>query len=335
MKADAAGSDSPWVSPHAPERGRLARLLGPLHVTGIFWYRLHAWGVSHIPRWSVPIFVNLFTAFFFLTLRRIRRALADNLIPVLGRPGPWAAQRRIWRTMHTFAWCLTERYEQLAAPRVPHIEIEHREAWASVVGTGRGFIVLTAHIGCWEVAASVLTQQVSQRVHLVREEEIAPEAQRFVSGLVARHSAGRFVTHFAGDPRLGLELKEALAGGEIVALQGDRPRAGGQSLCASLFGHTLELPAGPFVLARLTGAPLLPAFAFREGRLRYRIAFRDAIHVAATADRRHDLARAVQAVASDMEWAVARSPFQWFCFRRAWSPGTGSTVSARSRLTVG
>lgn len=304
--------------PHAPERGRLARLLGPLHVTGVFWYRFHAWGVRHLPGWAVAPCVHLFTFFFFLALRRIRRAVAANLVPVLGPAGFWETQRRIHRTLLTYAWCLTERWEHLCGVGEFTVATEGIEAWEAVRILSSGFIVQTAHVGVWEPAAGLLARASERRAHLVREEELDPEAQRFLRELVARRGGPSLTTHFAGDPLLGARLNEALRGGEIVALQGDRPRAAGRTIPASLFGRGFHLPAGPLALARTAGVPLLPVFALREGRRRYRVLFFDSISVAATAERQADLAAAAAEVASGLESIIRRVPHQWFCFREIW-----------------
>ncbi len=110
---------APMHPPHAPPLGRTHRLLGRFHVTGIFWYRSHRWGVTVLPAWVVGPFIVLFTAFFFLALRQIRRAIARNLEAVLG-PCRWPRRQvRIYRTMWNFAWCLSERYEQLSTDRPP------------------------------------------------------------------------------------------------------------------------------------------------------------------------------------------------------------------------
>jgi len=39
--------------PHAPRVGRLARLLGPLKVTGVFWYKFHRFGITILPNWAI------------------------------------------------------------------------------------------------------------------------------------------------------------------------------------------------------------------------------------------------------------------------------------------
>jgi phosphatidylinositol dimannoside acyltransferase len=309
--------------PHAPPRGSSARVLGRFHVTGVFWYRFHLWGVSTLPSWLVGPTVKAFTLFFFLLLRRIRKAIATNLVPVLGPCGFLERERRIHRTMSAFAWCLTERYEHASNRGRPEVRVENREAWDELVHSRNGFIVLTAHLGNWEVASSLLTVHSDCHVHLVREEEMTPEAQKFVGELAQSGTDHRFTTHFAGDPSLGIVLADALKRGEVVALQGDRPRAGGRTIRAPLFGRELDLPIGPLVLARLSGAPVLPAFAFREGRWRYLIAFREPIRVGPTDENSDGLAEGAAAVARSIEWAIARAPHQWFRFAEAWREGEG------------
>ncbi|HYE34130.1 hypothetical protein, partial [Methylocaldum sp.] len=129
--------------PHAPEASWAQRLLGDFHVTGLFWYRFHRWGVKTVPEWLLPPLILAFTTLFFLTIFNIRKAIAANLEAVLGPCGWLQRQRRIWRTMHEFAWCLTERYERLVTDRPFHVECEAMEHWREVTSSGRGFVMVT------------------------------------------------------------------------------------------------------------------------------------------------------------------------------------------------
>ncbi len=112
-----------------------------------------------------------------------------------------------------------------------------------------------------------------------------------------------------------------LEAGELVALQGDRPRRGGGAVPTRLFGRPFALPVGPLALARQTGSPLLPTFVYREGRRRYRVVFHAPIRVARTADRRADFAAAAGRFGAVLEDAVRRAPYQWFVFRTLWPAG--------------
>jgi KDO2-lipid IV(A) lauroyltransferase len=313
-----AGTEA--APPHAPERGWAWRLLGSFHVTGIFWYRLHGWIIRTVPERLLGVVARLFAVFFYLCLRRIRRAIAANLEAALGPCGFVERERRIFRTIWSFGWCLNERTERLTTTRPFRIQTEGMTLWNETARAGRGLVLVTAHLGNYEVGSMLPAQREHRRVHLVREPEVDAPAQAFVQGVLEGAAHSRFTTHFqTGDPALGLLLLEALRRGEIVAVQGDRPRMGAPSIPATLFGHPFPLPPGPAALARLADVPLLPVFVFREARRAYRVVFRPPIRVERSADRAADVAAAMNRVAAEIEWAIRREPNQWFCFRRLWT----------------
>ncbi|MCP4654852.1 MAG: lysophospholipid acyltransferase family protein [bacterium] len=304
----------------------MRKLLGSFHVTGIFWYRFHRWGVCLLPQWGVGIFVFLFTAFFFLVLRRIRKAIASNLAVALGPCSWWQTQVRIYRTMWNFAWCLSEWYEQLSAGRRVSVTVEGEELLREMRQGVDGFIIVTAHIGHWEVWSIGLSSARRRHVHVVREQEMDPQAQAFIEDLIGE--SGRpaqqpgtdsFEVHFAEqEPNLAVTLLQALRRGELVALQGDRPGARGRTVTVRLFGKPFELPCGSAALARSADVDLLPVFLFRDGRLRSRPVVRPPIRVATTGDRDRAVTEVMERIAGDIEWAIRHRPHQWFCFRELW-----------------
>lgn len=301
--------------PHGPELGRLSRWLGRFHVTGVFWFRFHRWGVSILPEWGVRLFIVLFTTFFFVALRKIRRAIATNLEAVLGPCGWWQRQRRIYRTMWNFAWCLSERYERLSTEhRVSAIPPMGEEHWQRALRRSEGLILVTAHVGHWEVGSMMVP---GRHVHVVREEEMDPRAQDFVRGLFEQQEGSDFTMHFAADdPTLGVRLLKALRRGDLVAVQGDRPRTQGRTCTVELFGRPLEIPAGPAALARAADVALMPVFVFRRGRQRSQVAFRPPIRVEQGGEEA--LTEAMDRIATEVEWAIRQEPHQWFCFRQLW-----------------
>ncbi len=307
------------VPPHAPEAGWVRRILGPFYVTGVFWFRLHHFGIRILPSWSLVPVIGLFTLFFWIALRNIRAAVASNLEAVLGPCGWWERQRRIYRTFSRFAWCLTERYERLCTERGFAVEAEGLEGWRDLLASGQGAILVTAHLGSWEVGSMLPASREGRHSHVVREAETDPRAQAFYEKLIRGRGGELYTTHFAEDPRLGMDLLDALRRGEIVALQGDRPRSGGRTQEVKLFGRPYSLPVGTVALARAAGAPLIPVFVFREGRRNYRCMLRPPIHVAQSGDRQRDLEDALGRFACDLEAAIRRAPHQWFCFRRLWN----------------
>lgn len=304
----------------APETGLMRRILGSFHVTGVFWYRFHVWGVSVLPRWAIGFVIAIFCSLMFVALRHVRRAIASNLEAVLGACGWWRRQRRIYRTMWEFSWCLTERYERLARGSAVEFEAEGEAVWHQLVASGEGCLLVTAHLGHWEVGSFLASTVGLSRVHVVREEEGDPQAQEFIRGLIAVEEGPAYSVHFArgDDPALGAKLLAALRRGELVALQGDRPRTGARAVEVPLFARPFTLPVGPAALARASGAALVPVFVFRTGRGRARVVVRPPIRAAQTSDRARDVEGTLRVLAGEVEWAIRERPHQWFCFRELW-----------------
>lgn len=291
----------------------MRRLLGAFHVTGVFWFRFHRWGMIVLPEWALPIVLTVFTSFFFVILRRIRAAIASNLEAVLGPCGWWTRQRRIFRTMWTFAWCLSERYEMLSTDRAATVSIDGEEHWHEALASARGLVLVTAHIGHWETGAMGAPDR---HLHVVREEEMDPRAQTFIRELFAEQAGAGFTMHFAhDDPSLGPRMLGFLRRGDFVAVQGDRPRTAGRTVTIEVFGRPLQLPIGPVALARAAGVAMMPVFVFRRGRLRAEAVVRPPVHVGSGHQGLED---AMRRIARDIEWAVQQAPHQWFCFRKLW-----------------
>ncbi|HVS65599.1 MAG TPA: lysophospholipid acyltransferase family protein [Thermoanaerobaculia bacterium] len=306
---------SPWVR----------RLLGPLYFSGASWYRIHHWAAARLPERAMRLMLPLFATSFFLFLGGVRRALAANGAAVheaiTGERMGWLASRRhAWRTVSNHAWCMTETYEALAGrSSATEPVVEGLEHWQAL-DPRQGLVLVTAHIGHWEVGSRLAGTAGARCVHVVREPELDPQAQAFLSELLGRVTGQSYHVHFAqpGDPTLGARLLGALRRGEVVALQGDRPRQGGRTVDVELLGRPYELPLGPLALARCAGVPLLPVYALRAGRRRSIMIFRPPIRVSGAGERSAALEAAARRLASDLGEVLARAPDQWFCFRRVW-----------------
>ena len=109
---------------------------------------------------------------------------------------------------------------------------------------------------------------------------------------------------------------EAVLSEACFLLQG--ARGGSRAVEVCLFGRRFRLPAGPAVLARLSGAPLLPVFCFRERHYLYRIAFRPPVRVSAAGDAGAAVDEAARALGREIEWAIRERPDQWFALGPVW-----------------
>ena len=66
------------------------------------------------------------------------------------------------------------------------------------------------------------------------------------------------------DVLASLEMVRALRDGALLAVHGDRP-IGGHVIAVPFLGREARFPVGPFLLAAVTGAPLIATFSLQVG----------------------------------------------------------------------
>lgn len=146
--------------------------------------------------------------------------------------------------------------------------IEGDNTYVATRALGRGTIVVTAHMGSFEVGMAALRLRERKRIHVVFRRDPFPTFERQRSALRARLGVEEAPVDEGWT--VWVRLRDALLADEVVVLQGDRVMPGQKGERVPLLGgHTL-LPSGPFKLAIATGAPVLPVFTVRmsDGRIR-------------------------------------------------------------------
>lgn len=296
-------------------------------VDGLALRRLARWGSVHAPEWFKRSAPPLVAAASFALVGERRRAAVVNLQRVLGiGPGPahWAALRMFAE----FAFCTSEAMEHDSAhPRPVRIDRPEHDPVREALGQGRGAVVVTGHIGSWDIAARALAA-LDRPVHLVMSRELDAGTQELVAG--ARARAGVRVVLPDASVFSSLGLVNALRRNELVAIQLDRVASAGGIRTLAFLGAPAPFPSGPFVLARHANAPVIPVFAPRLGRRHYRLEIGAPIPVPSAARDPAALERVMREAVAQLEAMVRRHPRQWFQFAPFW-PEAASGHSERGR----
>jgi KDO2-lipid IV(A) lauroyltransferase len=187
--------------------------------------------------------------------------------------------------------------------------IEGDEHLLAAIAEGRGLVLVTAHLGNWELGGRLLATRLRRPTHVIVAAEPDPRVERFLRG---GPSPVRFVRR--GDPTAMVPLVAALRRGEIVALQGDRALGTRGDALVDFFGEPAPFPLGPFVLGRAAAVPVVPAFCLLDADLRYIVVMARAIHVTADGET-----AALAQWVSVLEAMIRRTPEQWFNFFDVWS----------------
>ena len=180
----------------------------------------------------------------------------------------------------------------------------------------KGFILLTAHVGNWQVAMDAL-RRFGRTVHLM----MRPEDNSAVRDALRIDAAQDRVRFLFTDDALGgvIEAMKAVNRGDIVAIMGDRTYGYG-AVEASFLGNGVRFPYGAFSLASAAQCPVVVLLSARLGVNRYVMDVSHIIDAPGGARGRKEAAMkaAVQEFAQALEGYVADHPYQWFVFRDIW-----------------
>jgi lauroyl/myristoyl acyltransferase len=250
--------------------------------------------------------------------RRGRRAVKDNLRRVLGGSERMIGYEARWTFRH-FGKYLAEffRFSRLSSTLLEkHLLVEGAENLAEAHKVGKGVIILTAHLGNWELGSLMLRSLGYEITSVALDHK-----NKRVNDLLNRYRAQRGVEILpAGGFLRG--CYRALKKGRLVALLGDRDVTGG-GIEMQFFGAPVSLPQGPARLSVRTGAPIVPAFLLR----RPNDSWHGIIGAPIFPEAKEDLEEAVQSLMKRyipvMEYHIRWHPSQWAIFYDFWNAESG------------
>lgn len=287
----------------------MARALRP---DSAFLRRLAYAGARFGPRFVIEHSPKFFGTAFALALPETRARVRRNLRRVRGPQTFLTEQREVMQTFTSYAACLAESLGiERADGEHTDLTVKGGEHLQGALAAGRGVILVTAHIGPWDCAARLLAKDFQADVLVVMLAEPDAAARRVHDSV--RERSGLRVMHVGDHPLDALPLLRHVRNGGVVAVQLDRAAPAGRFLDVELFGTAERLPEGPFRLAALSGAPIVPIFAHRRGYFRYEVSIAPQISVPRHATQL-ELRGAAASAASTMQSFISRHPTEWFHF---------------------
>lgn len=238
--------------------------------------------------------------------------------PEDGRLRRWL---HVYRLMVSQGKQLIDRYVAVSEAGTIDVVLKDRHQLMSCLKeSDRGVILLTAHVGNWQMAMTALSE-MGRDVHLVMRPEDNPAVSQY---LRISHADERVRIISPNQYLAGaVEIMKALKKGDIVSIMGDR-RYDFDAVGVTFLGATAWLPYGAFHIAATMGCPLVVLLPLKESTRRYVV---DTSHVLRPVYEgegrgKERLRKWVQEYATVLESYVIKYPYQCFLFRDIWKDGT-------------
>ena len=272
--------------------------------------------LGRLPRTLARLCAAAIVAAFYHLHKRLRRVGLRNLelaLPELGT----AEHERILRGVYRhLGWQLVEFC------RMPRYTLEGLRDWAGVEGhehyeraaaRGKGVLVITGHLGAWELSSFYHSLMGYPMGMVIRRLD-----NRLLDGYVngIRCMYGNQVIH---KDDFGRGLLLAMREGRTVGILMDTNMTPPQGAFVDYFGRKACTGTGLAHIARKTGAAVLPGFMLWEKeQKKYVLHFGPEVEIPHTDDVAADILEGTARCTQAIEHWVRRYPDQWLWIHRRW-----------------
>jgi KDO2-lipid IV(A) lauroyltransferase len=228
-----------------------------------------------------------------------------------------AERERILRTEYrNLGWLLAEfcKMAGYTAERASEsIRYEGLENFLRARARGKGVLVLTGHLGAWELS-SFYHSLAGYPMGMVIRRLDNPLVDEFVNRIRCLH--GNRVIHKDDFAR---GLIASMRAGETVGILMDTNMTPPQGVFVPFFGVEACTASGMARVAAKTGAAVVPGFLlWEESEQKYVLRFGEELPVVSTEDAEADAMANTAAFTRVIEEYVRRYPEQWLWMHRRW-----------------
>lgn len=247
--------------------------------------------------------------------RRHRQVAINNLTYVFGyEKSPSQIRRMARRIFANLVMILFEiGWAHRASPAeiARHIRFDGAHNLHAAYRRGFGVLVLTGHLGSWELLADA-AGMLGYPINVVYRPFDFKALDRFFENFRGRSGARLF-----SKARSMRKILRSLKNNELVGILLDQNAGRRAGVFVDFFGKSACTNKGLALIAQKTRAPVVPVFLIREARA-YRMTVGPEIPLIETGDKQRDLRENTRQYNRVLESMIRRYPEQWFWVHRRW-----------------
>lgn len=225
--------------------------------------------------------------------------------------------KSLWKSyvsLVLFSQVVIDRFALFAGKRMK-LHVENYDRFKDLAAKEPGFVMLSAHVGCYEMAGYELVSDRKPFNALV----FAGEKASVMRGRekLFKHSRIHMIPVKKDMSHL-FEIDRALADGEIVSIPADRSLGSKKTVTVNLLGAPAQLPAGPFSVAAMRGLDVITVNVMKTSVTGY-TAFVAALNYDKEAPRRQQIQQLADEYAQELDCVLKRYPEQWYNYFDFWN----------------
>ena len=285
----------------------------------VLGHKIFVFILNHLGLRLAYIVLRFVALYYFLFARRSNRSIFYFYHDVLKYKRA-TTRMKIYKNYYIFGQTILDKVALLAGVKTKFtVDHEGGEVLDKIAATGKGGILISAHIGNWEIAGQLLNR-LNTTFNILMYENERENIKQYMDGVQKKKNVNIIAIK---DGEMGhiIELHNAFTQNELVVLHGDRFREGSKTYEAEFLGKKASFPAGPFIMAAKFAVPVTFVFAVKETPTHYHFFATEPIQLKRTrTETQTDEAAQglLRQYIAEFEKMVHRYPEQWFNYYPFW-----------------
>jgi len=229
-------------------------------------------------------------------------------------------EKSVFKNFFSFAKVLIDRIAILSGLQNKFsFSFENESIIRDMANDKRGGILVSGHIGNWEVAGS-LFHRIETKIHVVMFDGERSALRDFLEKVKGNDNFNVIFIR-PNDISHVIQIDNALKNGEIITMHGDRFMEGSKALTTNFIGQNADFPEGPFFLAAKYGVPLCFVSAIKDKKLHYQLKAEKPITIGPLRkpmSHPEEMKKLLNYYVSNLENVLTKNPYQWFNYYMFW-----------------
>jgi predicted LPLAT superfamily acyltransferase len=206
----------------------------------------------------VALYYFLFNPKSFVTIFKFYRQRFDY--------GFFRAIIFVYKNYYSFGQILLDKVAKMAGFNSKfNFTFEGEEYLRKMVDEGTGGLLISAHIGNFEMAGNML-ERLKTTVNIIMYDAEHEKIKGYLSSILNRNFN---IIVLREDNSHIYEINKAFQEKQIVCIHGDRFVEGSKTVTSEFLGSNAKFPSGPFYMAMKFNVPVSFVFAMKESKNSY------------------------------------------------------------------
>ena len=222
---------------------------------------------------------------------------------------------KLYRNYYLLGQSLIDKIAIMSGANVNFtFNFDEEENLKKITALQKGGLLISAHIGNWEIAGYLL-KRLNTRINIVMFDGEHQKIKQYLNSVTGKATAKIIV--IKNDLSHIFEINEALKNNELVCMHADRFVEGNKIIEGEFLGSPAKFPIGPFLLASKFKVPVAFVFALKESTFHYHFFSTEAKDYSAY-DKDEVVSHMLNSFIKAMEEKVKAYPEQWFNYYDFW-----------------